>query len=140
MAYDPIRINNVSSSFHVASKRCMEQRRLPSGKLEMPLVPAVVCQAFAVELGLKAILESEGNSCRGHKLKELYDSLSIEAKKSISDVAGCSEEFMELNMEKISNIFVEWRYIYESDEAGLDLEFFNNLANAVHHVANKRVE
>src|SRR2546425_8469744 len=44
-----------SQVFHLAAKRCNEFERLPSGRLRFLFVPTLVCYAFSIEIGLKAL-------------------------------------------------------------------------------------
>ena len=41
--------------FYLAAQRCNEFLRLPSGYLQFLFVPSLVCYAFSVEVGLKAL-------------------------------------------------------------------------------------
>src|SRR5437764_1354141 len=57
---------NLARSFGIAFRRCEEQRTIGNGQFEMPIAPAIVCAAFSIELGLKALILRCGGSPWGH--------------------------------------------------------------------------
>jgi len=63
-----------SQVFHLAAKRCNEFERLPSGRLRFLFVPTLVCYAFSIEIGLKALaLYEKGKAPRNeHDLRKLF--------------------------------------------------------------------
>lgn len=78
-------------------------------------VPAVVNAAFSIELYLKSILKSKE---REHRLEILFNKLNIETQEQIKKAINA--ELSKNNiynfdecLSHISNVFVEWRYIYE---------------------------
>jgi hypothetical protein len=78
-------------------------------------VPAIVCAAFAAELGLKAILQRRGLSNeRGHNLQALLERLPADDRDAI--VSETSKSFADFStlLRQVADAFVDWRYIYES--------------------------
>ena len=77
------------------------------------LVPGVVCLAFSIELGLKAIILAAQGSAVGHKIENLFNLLSEDDQNIICRHTGCTREQFEHELSAVSNAFVEWRYIHE---------------------------
>lgn len=130
MAHDPQRIKNTAFSFLLAADRCFEERSLPNGQLQMPLVPAVVCAAFGIELCLKAIITIEKGKATGHELRKLFIRLSPQSKDALAVALSLEEKVLRQKLSSISGAFVEWRYIYESQSASIDSQFLHQFARA----------
>ncbi len=130
MAHDPQQIKNTALSFLTAADRCFEKRPLPTGQFQMPLVPAVVCAAFGIELCLKAIITIEKGKATGHELLKLFIKLSPQSKAAIAAALSLQEKELRQKIGSISSAFVEWRYIYERDSANIDPEFLQQFAKA----------
>jgi hypothetical protein len=101
-------------------------------------IPAVVCSAFALELFLKCLLVIEGRKSTGHDLRELFDSLSDDAKTRIRDrfaprlpeaqqmiresAAAAGVDAPHVDFDSILDLskaaFVQTRYIYEGIAPG----------------------
>jgi len=128
MAHDPQHIKNTASSFLTAAERCFEKRPLPSGQIQAPLVPAVVCAVFGIELSLKAIIAIEKGKATGHDLLKLFIKLTPQSKVSIAAALSLEEWALRQKIGAISSAFVEWRYIYERGSAHIDLEFLQQFA------------
>ncbi|MBY0454332.1 MAG: hypothetical protein K2Q11_05560 [Burkholderiaceae bacterium] len=129
--YDPQQIKNTAFSFFVGADRCFEQRPLPIGQFEMPLAPAIVCTAFGIELCLKAIIAIENGKATGHDLLKLFIKLSKESKTALASALSLDEIELLNEIGSISRAFVEWRYIYESQSANIDVNFLRRLASEV---------
>lgn len=121
---------NSSRSFYLAFQRCMEQRPLPNGQVQLVVVPAVVCAAFSIELGFKAIALRSGGSVSGHKLNELFKALEPSSQQAIIAAVGFEREKFDSSLEAVSSAFVEWRYIHERESANIDMEFLLKLSKA----------
>lgn len=130
MTHDPKQIKNTAFSFLLAADRCFEQRSLPNGQFQMPLVPAVVCTAFGIELCLKAIITIENGKATGHELLKLFIKLSPQSKTALAAALSLEEKSLRQKLSSISGAFVEWRYIYESQSARIDCDFLNHFARA----------
>lgn len=94
-------------------------------KMVTKIFPFLVNKAFSCEVYLKLILIESGikleelNHRDLHNLKKLYDNTTEEFKKMFFDyflkVYGeqANKEFLENEINAISNVFLKWRYIYE---------------------------
>lgn len=121
---------NSSRAFYLAFQRCMEQRPLLNGQVQFLVVPAVVCAAFSIELGLKAIVLRAGGSVSGHKLKELFGALEPPTQQLIFAAVGIERQEFDSSLEVASDAFVEWRYIHELESTNVDMEFLSKLSKA----------
>lgn len=115
----------------------MELRPLPDGQSQMLATPSVVCLAFSIEAGLKAIALSEGGTAAGHKLDLLYASLSATTQAAIEGDVGIDKPAFDAALAGVTNAFDEWRYIYEGSGVNVDIAFLGKLANAVQGAAAK---
>lgn len=131
MGHSPAQIANASRTFVLAFERCMMQRPLPDGRFEMPLVPGVVCLAFSIELGLKAMAAQGGLALKGHRLADLFGKIPSDAQAAIVAETKVDRQRFEIEMEAVSEVFVEWRYVYEQPSANLNLAFLQSLGGAV---------
>jgi hypothetical protein len=129
--------HNLTRSFLLASRRCMESRPLHHGQEEMLAIPGIVCLAISIEIGLKAIILSEGGSSSGHKLDKLFEKISDDTQNMIIQEVGLDQTQFAKSLSLASDTFVEWRYIYEQGYTQVDVQFLNNLANAIQKAAAK---
>jgi len=106
----------------------------------MPIVPAVVCQAFAIELYLKALLTLEKGKATGHKLSDLFGELSAEMQSKVWTSLSLSEIDFKHRLKADSSAFVEWRYVFESDSAKADLGFLTKLSNVLKVICESAVK
>jgi HEPN domain-containing protein len=137
MAHEPQKIINTANSFLLAAERALEKRPLGPKQFQMLLVPAVVSYAFAVELYFKAIITLEnGNDRKGHDLSKLFGGIS--AKSQTTLIAGVQHNCTDFKQKlgDISNVFVDWRYIFEQESAHLDFQFLKKLAQESKRVAD----
>ena len=137
MSIDPEQIANVGKSFLIAADRCFEQRPLPSGHSQMPIVPAIVCAAFGAELCLKALIALEGGKSTGHELLKLFDKLSSQSRVALATSLSLNEHDLRQKIGSVSSAFVDWRYIYEKSSANVDNEFLWKFAGAVETLLDK---
>jgi hypothetical protein len=79
-----------SHSFHLASQRALEQRKIAPDQIEVLLIPGLVCEAFAIELGIKALAMAKGKPLKGHDLEKLFDALDGVEQTAIEDFVGIS--------------------------------------------------
>jgi HEPN domain-containing protein len=122
---------NLSRSFGLAARRCLEQRAVGPGQFEAPLAPAVVCLAFSIELGLKALILRANGSPWGHDLSELFAVLPESLKSSLVAAVGRERDRFEASLADAANAFEEWRYIYERKSAKADIDFLRRLQSAI---------
>lgn len=93
--------------------------------------------AISIEIGLKAIILSEGGSSSGHKLDKLFEKISDDTQNMIIQEVGLDQTQFAKSLSLASDTFVEWRYIYEQGYTQVDVQFLNNLANAIQKAAAK---
>ena len=132
-----ISINQTAKAYLLAAERCEEQRRLKNNQVQWLLVPAVTNSAFSAELYLKGLLDFEGVSKKGHKLEELFNEISDKLKNQIISLTSLNSQDFQNNLKKISNAFVEWRYLYEKDDIQIIWCFLQKFSNAVKLISEK---
>lgn len=122
-------------AFQVASTRASETK-IVDDKFQRALVPAVVCAALSVELGMKARIIADGNRARykalkgtsGHSLATLFPLLSEDDRNWFIDGSGLqADDFME-TLRSVSNAFIDWRYVYEKSERDINFSFLSKLS------------
>lgn len=102
------------------------------------LVPSIVCLAFSIELGLKAIILATKSSVKSHKLVELFNLLSDEDQNVVIRNAVYDNQRFDEQLSEVSNAFVEWRYIHEQTGLhGTSLQFLLLLHGAVEVVVQR---
>ncbi len=122
---------HLARSFGNASRRCEDQHHLPNGQIKMLIVPAIVCAALSIEIGIKSLILKAGGSPWGHNLSELFEQLPGTVKDSIiATVGGDRTQFMP-SLAAVAHSFAEWRYIYERSATDINLTFFRALQKAV---------
>lgn len=122
---------NQSSAFFLAYERCLEQRPLPDGKKTMLMIPAVVCLAFSIELGLKALAETEGTNLYGHELAKLFQGLPRGLRDALWQRTGLSRQDFDDALAQATDTFVEWRYVHERENPHANLDFLSVLGRAI---------
>lgn len=120
-----------ANMFWMAAARNKEQRQISATQMEMLLVPSVVCAAFAIELGIKAMLLPTGKTIKKHDLRKLFDALPESIQQEI--ISSCHKPLNEFNasLDSMANTFDEWRYVFELQSATVDLEFLELFGSAV---------
>lgn len=120
-----------ADSFWLAAARNMEQRMLRPGQFQMLLIPGVVCMAFSIELGMKALLPKGTAAPRTHDLNTIFSMLDSSVRGQI--IAACERGEAEFNalLKKVARAFEEWRYVYEQERPEIELGFLQKLADAV---------
>lgn len=98
------------------------------------IIPSIVLKAFSCELFLKSLV-STGDIKKIHKLDELFECLnptdkeSIKksvVKKMVNTVKQYAKNDFDVDLSKVANAFVDWRYFYE-DTRTINIEFLNSL-------------
>ncbi len=103
-------------------------------------IPFLVNKAFSCEVYLKfLLLEFNVDFCelkgkKGHDLLELYKKLPAEIKESLlkylHSKGTLTNDSLLKKLESISQVFVEWRYIYENfDGISADYMFLDNFCD-----------
>lgn len=121
-----------ATAFLEAYRRCSLQRHPIDEGQEGMFLPALICAAFAAEVGLKALLLQDGELVTGHDLYDLFDRLSPELKESITGLTGIDSESFMQRLLAARRAFIDWRYMFEfQDERSISLEFVARFATAV---------
>ena len=129
-----------AEAFKLAYERCMMCIN-QNGAIILP-IPAMVNSAFSVELFLKAVIKERTGECRSHKLSDLFNRLPIEIQQEIMNDTNHSD--FETQIERFSDAFVDFRYIYEDifKTKDLNLKFWEDFSSAIYkivptHIARK---
>jgi len=105
-------LRNNANSYKKSAERCLEQRLLPDGKTESPLIPAIVNLASSIEFYLKFLLAKEGKILSEYRLLDLFKSLDLAAQIDIINTTKYNKNEFELLLGKHSKASVEWRNIH----------------------------
>ncbi|MDO9623161.1 MAG: hypothetical protein Q7J46_04165 [Pseudomonas sp.] len=130
---------HLSSAFLIAATRSAELRVIDDGaRFESAVVPAIVCAAFSIELGLKSLVYKESNiECkREHKLEALFKKLLPSTQAAIVQELNMQPNEFNEQISLASNAFVDWRYVYEKSSISINFEFLKALASAVEKINN----
>ena len=109
-----------ADSFWLAAARNMEQRRINPTQYQMLLIPGVVCLAFSVELGMKAILLPAGKPPKTHNLTKLFHLLPQHIQDQVVVACGRPCGAFEVALNSVANAFEDWRYVYDMDNPSVD--------------------
>jgi hypothetical protein len=124
-------ITKSAKAFDLAADRCCEERPLPENKIQMLAVPAVVCRAFAAEVGLKALICEAGGTGGGHDLARLFRQLPRNVRDSLIAATGLSQTQFQTELDGVAHAFIEWRYVYETDSRNINFNFLTNFEKAI---------
>jgi hypothetical protein len=122
------------SSFLTSTQMLKDNLELNPSPTNPIGVALVVNGAFAVELALKRILEgASGSAVRGHELRKLWNKLDPSVQSKITPLV-CSQIPLPMSrfdeyLDKCSNTFVDWRYMYEKPDNFTNYLFLFHLAN-----------
>ena len=120
-----------ADSFWLAAARSMEQRRVSPTQFQMLLIPGVVCLAFSIELGIKAMLLPAGKPPKTHNLTTLFRLLPPAIQSQIVSACGMPRDAFDSVLDGVAKVFEEWRYVYDMEQPQVDLAFLTTLADAV---------
>ncbi|HML35945.1 MAG TPA: hypothetical protein PKA19_00765 [Bacillota bacterium] len=126
MGYDIDRMKHQAEAFYIGYCRCNEQRILGPNRFEWPVAPVIVNAAFACEIYLKVLNQIAGKEMKGHHLDVLYDALPRDEQDKIRKELKLITSVFNEKLKKISNSFVDWRYIFETPELEIDLQFLTD--------------
>ncbi len=112
--------------------------------------PFLVNKAFACEVYLKFILleynigfkDLKGKN--GHNLLKLYEKIPLDFKNSllkyVSSRGTLTNESLIRKLENVSEVFTEWRYIYEKfDGISTDFGFLDTFCNFLDESCKKEI-
>ena len=135
--YNTRQMMGTARAFLNAAKRCNDPPVQQLGWSHPLIVPIITNAAFACELFLKTLLKKHSSLKQGHNLLELFQSIPEETKNEIIG-SNDSQEFIE-ELNQISCLFEEWRYIYENQLRSLNLRFLFDFAERLSYCAGKIV-
>ena len=102
--------------------------------------PFVVNATFSIELYIKTIHDAYGNKIRGHHLSSLYKGMPkkgkvffLQAAKDVRSLYNL-EDGMDIFscLESLSKSFEQWRYIYEHNGIGTELQSIRYTMHVAH--------
>ncbi len=110
--------------------KCLEEIVLPDGIQFLP-VPAIVNFAFSIELFIKSILKKNNIKIPKHDLMILFQKLEDNVQDEIINLTGYKKEQFFIFLKNNSNVFAEWRYLFEAKESKLaNLDFLQKLSDS----------
>ena len=131
----------IANTFRVAYERCRGSGAPADQGIPNAIIPSIVCLAFAIEVGLKSILNASSSATSGHRLDKLFNGLAEADRLRIIIESGVEAESFRQNLEAVSNSFVEWRYIYEHRGIkSISEEFLLMLWSAIENVALEKIK
>lgn len=120
---------------------------------QQPIFTAdIVNLAFAIELLLKALLCCEGKKARGHKINELFECFSPEAKLEIKNAfkerliktTGSDNDIFrltfEVRLQQHADTYNYWRYFHEKPKRTFNYQFCENLAEVLNQMAEAKLQ
>lgn len=134
--YNLKQIMYTGNSFLDAAKKCNDTPTVEVIGWSHPLtIPIITNTAFACELFLKAMLQKNNITVKSHKLIDLFDKLPKDVKNNIIGTREDKIFIDELN--SISSVFEEWRYIYERQPTSLNYQFLMKFAEELSSITEK---
>ena len=80
----------------------------------------LLCLSFSLELYVKCLLEIKNKNSHGHVITDLFKKFDVKTRQEVSSLYGMrtksqnlSEDEFRKVLQKVNNLFVEWRYIHE---------------------------
>lgn len=109
--------------------------------------PLITFSSLTCEVYLKALVyKNTGSLPKGHNLRKLYNNIAAteqqELKKKFNEWIGDRGSFDE-EIDRLSEIFVQWRYLYEQgwvvpeDHRGVRLGSLVMIMNILHDICNE---
>ncbi|MBA5690642.1 hypothetical protein [Rugamonas apoptosis] len=125
-----------SGAFQVASERAFQIQIVDEQFFQSARVPAVVCAALSVELGIKARIIADGNrkkyralkGAAAHHLATIFAMLSSDDQSWFIKGSNLPVDEFNEKLQSVSAAFVDWRYVYEKSERVIDFSFLSKLA------------
>ena len=135
---NPDYASKLSTEFLVAANRASETK-VVNDLFQVAMVPGIVCAAFSIEIGLKAVVHRETGrkASSTHKLDALFEEVSSDTQNKVANMLGMNLLALKEKLIGIGNAFVEWRYVYESDSVAIDHTFLFGVANAVSNLSRE---
>ncbi len=120
---DKINHIDIAEDFYVAYLRCFE----PNSENKIVAIPGFANGFFACELYLKVLTDNRKKF--SHNLKDLIMDLDENLKKELEEIYNKNKKILELAgsfedfLDKTSNGFIFWRYIYEEDNKDFENKY-----------------
>lgn len=131
-------IASIGKAYLDAAKKCSNPSIECMGWSHPLFIPIITNMAFACELFLKSLLKQHGKQLNNHRLLELFNELNKDLETEI--IGSDNPKDFKCNLSKISNLFVDWRYIYEQPLAAIEFNFLSTLAERLLAVIEKHSE
>jgi HEPN domain-containing protein len=123
-------------SFFNGGSRCAADIDITPLATNSPMSPAIVCYAFSAELYLKLLHAiATGSAPKGHKLDDLFSSLTTEMQSEITGQYGNAD--LSTHIVSVSASFVEWRYLHEHETLTINWHILVKLCRACHKVVRR---
>lgn len=136
----PASVLSLSKEFHRGFELCYGNGLTANNDVRNAIVSGIVCLAFSIELGFKAILVGRDSSSDGHNYTQLFAKLPDEIKTEIERLTVGDDSSFENQLETVSNAFIERRYIFEKPgNHKIDIEFLIKLHAAVTQIGERYV-
>ncbi|WP_153003655.1 hypothetical protein [Aureimonas ureilytica] len=134
------RMYDLAVSFHGSALRASEDIAIKE-TIQSFVVPSIVNIAFAIELYFKCMLKESSLKAHGHELKKLFRDLPEPIKSKVAAEykirTGHDRNSFNSDLNNYSNMFVEWRYLYEKNgEKGISPYRISQIAIAAYTVAS----
>lgn len=92
-------------------------KRADASEADKAPIPAIVCLAFSIEVGLKAIIKAEGKAPpRCHDLQKLFGLLTQDSQMQIRQALSRYADKFDSLLTSMKSAFEDWRYVYEAYE------------------------
>lgn len=133
-------LRNNANSYKKSAERCLEQRLLPDGKIESPLIPAIVNLASSIEFYLKFLLAKEEKMLSEYRLLDLFKSLDLSTQIKIISTTNYHKNEFELLLANHSEVSVEWRNIHiygKNKSMSANIQFMKKLMDSLEFIVNQ---
>jgi hypothetical protein len=98
------------------------------------LISMIVLQSLCCEIGLKALILSEGkNFSQKHKLDKLFALIQTSTQKKIIRESEMQERDFRDKLKQNNNCFVNWRYFFEKSQS-VNIDFLNKILNSINSI------
>ena len=104
--------------------------------------PFIVNAVFSIELYLKTIHDAYGNKIKGHHLVSIYKDMPKKGKDFFTIASNDIKHLYKLKtgadihtcLESLNKAFEQWRYLYEHDHIGTELQSIRYAMHVSHEV------
>jgi HEPN domain-containing protein len=101
-------------------------------------VPGIVCAAFSIELGFKALAaQASGSTPWGHDLLNLFERIEPWQQNEISQLVGVEIDHLRAELSRTAKAFEYWRYAHEHTELSIGIGLLEKLSEATQQVLSR---